>query len=184
MGMNMIITLIMGITMSTIIGTAIGPSLIEGIKITKVKNRTINNQEVIFEAIKRYTTMKQETPEDIDDLFSADYIDEKVNDNGFGGTYEIEVNKALGVAKITTIIKDPKAQETFLKSFKGVSKPSCTGNIVNGVCETNEFETKYVIPNDIMHGNALLMTGIPIGSTSPDSDTNKYWYDTSSGKAI
>ena len=65
-----------------------------------------------------------------------------------------------------------------------MSKPICTGTIVDGVCDTNEFKTTFVIPNEVMHGNALLMTGIPIQATPPDSNINKYWYDTSSGKAI
>ncbi len=183
MGMNMIITLIMGITMSTILGTAIAPSIIESTKVTKVQTETINNQEVIFEEIKRYITMQQKTKKKMDDLFKFNYIDPKVNDNGFGGGYEIVVDKASGVATITTEIKDPKAQEIFLKSFKGTSKPSYKVDEY-GTWDTNKFETKYVIPNDIMHGNALLMTGIPIGSREPDSNTNKYWYNTSSGKAI
>ena len=49
--------------------------------------------------------------------------------------------------------------------------------------EYYEFKTTFVIPNEVMHGNALLMTGIPIQATPPDSNINKYWYDTSSGKA-
>ena len=57
----------------------------------------------------------------------------------------------------------------------GTSKPTKVG--------TNKFETKFVLPNEVMHGNALLMTGIPIQATPPDSNINKYWYDTSSGKA-
>ena len=64
-----------------------------------------------------------------------------------------------------------------------MSKPICTGTIVDGVCSSNEFKTTFVIPNEVMHGNALLMTGIPIQATPPDSNINKYWYDTSSGKA-
>ena len=35
-----------------------------------------------------------------------------------------------------------------------------------------------------MHGNALLMTGIPIQATPPDSNSNKYWYDTSGSKVV
>jgi microcystin-dependent protein len=33
-----------------------------------------------------------------------------------------------------------------------------------------------------MHGNALLMTGIPIGPDAPDHNIYKYWYDTFGGK--
>ncbi len=183
MGMNTILTLIVGIVMTTMVGTQVAPSIIEQIKTKKVQTQTINNQEVIFEAIKRYITLKPIDPNlevlelSIQDLIDAKYIDPKVNDNGFGGTYEIEVNKALGVAKIKTTIEDPKVQEAFLNSFMGTSKPTRV------VDTTNEFETKFVLPNEVMHGNALLMTGIPIQDTPPNSDINKYWYDTSSGKA-
>ncbi len=100
-----------------------------------------------------------------------------INYNGIKGKYEIGVDKALGVATITTTIDDPKAQEAFLNSFMGTSKPTRVGT-------TNNFQTKYVIPNEVMHGNALLMTGIPIQNTPPDSSIYKYWYDTSSGKAV
>ncbi len=176
MGMNTILMLIAGIVMSTMVATQVAPSIIESVKTTKVQTQTINNQEVIFEAIKRYTTMKQVAPTSIAQLISANYIDAKVNDNGFGGTYTINVDKALGVATITTTIADPKVQEAFLNSFTGTSKPTRVGT-------TNNFQTKFVLPNEVMHGNALLMTGIPIQATPPDSNINKYWYDTSSGKA-
>ena len=177
MGMNTILMLIAGIVMSTMVASQVAPSIVEGVKVKKIQVQTINNQEVIFEAIKRYTTMKQVAPTSITQLISANYIDAKVNDNGFGGTYTINVDKALGVATITTTIVDPKAQEAFLNSFMGTSKPTRVGT-------TNNFQTKYVLPNEVMHGNALLMTGIPIQATPPDSNINKYWYDTSSGKAV
>ena len=183
MGMNTILMLIAGIVMSTMVASQVAPSIVEGVKVKKVQTQTINNQEVIFEAIKRYTTIQQKAPEGIDDLINAKYIDKKVvEDNGFGGKYEIKVFKELGVATITTTIEDPKAQEAFLNSFMGTSKPSCKVD-EDGICVPNKFETKYVLPNEIMHGNALLMTGIPIQATPPDSNINKYWYDTSSGKA-
>ena len=178
MGMNTILMLIAGIVMSTMVASQVAPSIVEGVKVKKVQTQTINNQEVIFEAIKRYTTIKQVAPNSIQDLIDAGYLEANVaNDNGFGEEYTINVDKALGVATITTTIVDPKAQEAFLNSFMGTSKPTRVGT-------TNEFKTKFVLPNEVMHGNALLMTGIPIQNTAPDSNINKYWYDTSSGKAI
>lgn len=176
MGMNTILMLIAGIVMSTMVATQVAPSIVEGVKVKKTQVQTINNQEVIFEAIKRYTTIKQVAPTSIQDLIDAGYLEANVNNNGFGEEYTINVDKALGVATITTRIEDPKAQEAFLNSFMGTSKPTRVGT-------TNNFQTKYVIPNEIMHGNALLMTGIPIGSTAPDHNTNKYWYNTKDGKA-
>ena len=176
MGINTILILIAGIVMSTIVASQVAPSIVEGVKVKKTQVQTINNQEVIFEAIKRYTTIKQVAPTSMTQLISAGYIDAKVNDNGFGGTYTFSVSTTTGVATIKTTIVDPKAQEAFLNSFMGTSKPTRVG-------ATNNFETKFVLPNEVMHGNALLMTGIPIQATPPDSNINKYWYDTSSGKA-
>ena len=182
MGMNTILMLIAGIVMSTMIASQVAPSIVEGVKVKKVQTQTINNQEVIFEAIKRYVTIKQVAPTTMEQLISAGYIDAKVNNNGFGvehiidsEKYTFSVSTTTGVATITTTIVDPKAQEAFLNSFMGTSKPT-------RIDET-KFETKYVLPNEVMHGNALLMTGIPIQDTPPNSDINKYWYDTSSGKA-
>mgnify|MGYP003533801126 CR=1 FL=1 len=183
MGMNMILTIIAGIVMTTMVGTQVAPNIIDQIKVKKTQVQTINNQEVIFEAIKRYTTLKQVAPTSIQDLIDEGYLEANVNNNGFGEEYTINIDKALGVATITTTIEDPKVQEAFLNSFTSMSKPTCTGTIVDGVCSSNEFKTTFVLPNEVMHGNALLMTGIPIQDTPPNSDINKYWYDTSSGKA-
>lgn len=177
MGMNTILTLIVGIVMTTMVGTQVAPNIIDQIKVTKVQTQTINNQEVIFEAIKRYVTIKQIAPTTMAQLISAGYIDAKVNNNGFGGTYTFSVSTTTGVATITTTIVDPKAQEAFLNSFMGTSKPTRVGT-------TNNFQTKYVLPNEVMHGNALLMTGVPIQNTAPDSSIYKYWYDTSGSKVV
>jgi hypothetical protein len=54
MGMNTILILIAGIVMSTIIASKVAPSIIENIKIKKVENITITNQDTIKEAIYRY----------------------------------------------------------------------------------------------------------------------------------
>ena len=184
MGMNMILTIIAGIVMTTMVGTQVAPNIIDQIKVKKTQVQTINNQEVIFEAIKRYTTLKQVAPTSIRDLIDEGYLEANVNNNGFGEEYTINIDKALGVATITTTIVDPKVQEVFLNSFTSMSKPTCTGTIVDGVCSSNEFKTTFVLPNEVMHGNALLMTGIPIQATPPDSNINKYWYDTSGSKVV
>ena len=183
MGMNTILMLIAGIVMSTMIASQVAPSIVEGVKVKKVQTQTINNQEVIFEAIKRYVTIKQVAPTTMEQLISAGYIDAKVNNNGFGvehiidsEKYTFSVSTTTGVATITTTIVDPKAQEAFLNSFMGTSKPT-------RIDET-KFETKYVLPNEVMHGNALLMTGIPIGPNEPTDPDSRYWYDTSGSKVV
>ena len=90
MGMNTILMLIAGIVMSTMVASQVAPSIVEGVKVKKTQVQTINNQEVIFEAIKRYTTIKQVAPNSIQDLIDAGYLKTNVNDNGFGeGVLEI-----------------------------------------------------------------------------------------------
>ena len=82
MGMNTILTLIVGIVMTTMVGTQVAPSIIDQIKVKKTQVQTINNQEVIFEAIKRYTTLKQVAPTSIQDLINEGYLEANVNNNG------------------------------------------------------------------------------------------------------
>lgn len=176
MGMNTILMLIMGIAMTAIIGSQVAPSMIEQIKATKVEVKSINNQEVIFEAVKRYITMKQTNPTSLQDIINEQFLNAKVNDNGFGGGYSIEIDGSKGLLKVKTTIEDPKAQEIFLNSFKNKFIPTRVGT-------TNEFETTFVIPTDIMHGRGLFMTGIPVQATPPTDTSLKYWYDTS-GKEV
>lgn len=176
MGMNMILSIIMGIAMTAIIGSQVAPSMIEKVKATKVEAKAINNQEVIFEAVKRYITMKQTNPTTLQDIINEQFLNSKVNDNGFGGGYSIEIDGSKGLLKIKTTIEDPKAQEIFLNSFKNKFIPTRVGT-------TNEFETTFVIPTDIMHGRGLFMTGIPVQATPPTDTSLKYWYDTS-GKEV
>jgi type II secretory pathway pseudopilin PulG len=158
--------------MTAIIGSQVAPSMIEQIKATKVEAKAINNQEVIFEAVKRYITMKQTSPTSLQDIIDEKFLNEKVNDNGFGGGYSIEIVGSKGLLKVKTTIEDPKAQEIFLNSFKNKFIPTRV------VGKTNEFETTFVIPTDIMHGRGLFMTGIPVQSTPPSDTSLKYWYDT------
>ncbi|MFY9104068.1 fibrinogen-like YCDxxxxGGGW domain-containing protein [Aliarcobacter cryaerophilus] len=176
MGMNTILMLIMGIAMTAIIGSQVAPSMIEQIKATKVEAKAINNQEVIFEAVKRYITMKQTNPTSLQDIIDEQFLNAKVNNNGFDGGYKIEIDGSKGLLKIKTTIEDPKAQEIFLNSFKNKFIPTRVGT-------TNEFETTFVIPTDIMHGRGLFMTGIPVQATPPTDTSLKYWYDTS-GKEV
>lgn len=176
MGMNMILSIIMGIAMTAIIGSQVAPSMMEKVKATKVEAKAINNQEVIFEAVKRYITMKQTNPTNLEDVISKGYLNPSINNNGFGGGYSIEIDGSKGLLKVKTTIEDKKAQEIFLNSFKNKFIPT-------RVETTNEFETTFVIPTDIMHGRGLFMTGIPVQSTQPADTSLKYWYDTS-GKEV
>ena len=74
MGMNMILSIIMGIAMTAIIGSQVAPSMLEKVKATKVEAKAINNQEVIFEAVKRYITMKQTNPTKLQDIINEQFL--------------------------------------------------------------------------------------------------------------
>ncbi len=176
MGINIILPLIMGIAMTVIIGSQVVPSYIEKIKIAKVENQTINNQEVIFEGVQRFITMKQRNPVDLREVVEEGFLNEKVIENGFGGEYTIKIEETKGLLKVRTFIEDKTSQETFLNSFKNKFKPIQIG--------TNEFETTFVIPMDVMHGSGLFMTGIPMQTNEPDKNKYKYWYDTNGEEAI
>lgn len=58
MGINIILPLIMGIAMTVIIGSQVAPSYIEKMKVAKVENRTIANQNLIKDAIVRNSLQK------------------------------------------------------------------------------------------------------------------------------
>lgn len=176
MGINIILPLIMGIAMTVIIGSQVAPSYIEKIKIAKVENRTINNQEVIFEGVQRFITMKQRNPSNLREVVDEGFLNENFIENGFGGEYTIEIEETKGLLKVRTFIEDKKSQETFLNSFKNKFKPI--------QIDTNEFETTFVIPMDVMHGSGLFMTGIPMQTNEPDKNKYKYWYDTNGEEAI
>lgn len=177
MGMSYILSIIAGITMTVILGSQVAPSIIEQIKVKKVEAQAINNQDVIFEGVKRYITMKQKNPTTIQDVINEGFLNSKVNNNGFGESYTISIDDTKGLLKIKTKITDVKAQEIFLKSFKNQFTPERTA-------VANEFETTFVIPMDVMHGSGLFMSGIPTQDTPPDLSKYKYWYDTSGKETI
>lgn len=181
MGINTILPIIAGVLMTTLVGTAIGPSVIEEIKVTKVENLTINNQELIAEGVKRYITIEKKTPINLDEVISKGYLSSSINNNGFGEKYEINIDKNKGLLNITTIITDPIIQEIFLNNTESEYTPT--------KLEDNKFNTSYILPLEIMHGSDDLMATIPIQNTPPcgidpvcTEDNSKFWYDTSGGE--
>ena len=142
MGMNMILTLIVGIVIMTILGSQVAPSLIERAKIKRVENITINNQDTIKEAIYRYIRIHKILPNNMNDLISKGILTSDINDNGFGVdgkyTWVIGSNRTL---KIYTTIEDSQAGKYFTNNFNNKVKPK---NISG-----NNYETFYLIPDDI-----------------------------------
>lgn len=142
MGMNMILTLIVGIVIMTILGSQVAPSLIERAKIKRVENITITNQDTIKEAIYRYIRIHKILPNNMNDLINKGILTSDINDNGFGvdGKYTWVIS-SNGTLKIYTTIEDSQAGKYFTNNFNNKVKPK---NISG-----NNYETFYLIPDDI-----------------------------------
>ncbi|MDY0179723.1 hypothetical protein [Aliarcobacter skirrowii] len=177
MGINFLLPIIAGIVMTIMVGAQVAPSIVDNIKAKKVEYATINNQDMIFEATKRYITLTQTNPSSINDLINGGFLDSTKNNNGFGGTYTISVDGTKGILTTSTKIDDPTAQKLFLKSFNNKNTPT-------QISGTSNFETKYILPTSLMHGSGLFMNGIPVQATAPDKIKYKYWYDSSGTKVI
>lgn len=140
MGMNTILILIAGIVMSTIIASKVAPSIIENIKIKKVENITITNQDTIKEAIYRYIRIHKILPNNMNDLIDKGILTSDINNNSFGKDYTWVIG-TNGTLKIYTIIEDSQAGKYFTNNFNNKVKPK---NISG-----NNYETFYLIPDDI-----------------------------------
>ena len=141
MGINFILPLIAGIVMTVILGSQVAPSLVENMKIAKVENRTIANQNLIKDAIVKYIKLEGKAPSSKEELKTFILIQEQNNNNLFNGNYTYELVKLPdgrynGTLKIFTTINDESASKYFSNSFKFPNKPICTksGSIYN--CET------------------------------------------------
>ncbi len=141
MGINIILPLIMGIAMTVIIGSQVAPSYIEKIKIAKVENRTISNQNLIKDAIVKYIKLKGKAPTSLNDLKILILMENQHNNNLFNGDYTYELVKLPdgrynGVLKIFTTINDTNATKYFSNSFKFPNTPICTQSGLIHNCET------------------------------------------------
>ena len=157
MGINIILPLIMGIAMTAIIGSQVAPSYIEKIKIAKVENRTISNQNLIKDAIVRYIKLEKKVPKDndLEVLNKAGLLMDYHESNLFGGGYGFTIDEKKGTLKIFTTINDEGASKYFSNSFKFPNKPNCveiTTIKVNGVnvetCKDNIWETFYLLDEE------------------------------------
>ena len=141
MGINFILPLIAGIVMTVILGSQVAPSLVENMKIAKVENRTIANQNLIKDAITKYIKLEGKAPTGMEDLKTFILMQEQNNNNLFNGNYTYELVKLPdgrynGTLKIFTTINDESASKYFSNSFKFPNKPICTKSGSNYDCET------------------------------------------------
>lgn len=147
MGINIILPLIMGIAMTVIIGSQVAPSFVEQMKVAKVENRTISNQNLIKDAIVRYIKMEKKVPKDLEELKTYGLLRDYHESNIFGGGYSFIIDKKKGTLKIFTTINDNGAGKYFSNSFKFPNKPNCV-ELVGETCKDNLWETFYLLDED------------------------------------
>lgn len=141
MGLNFILPLIVGIVMTVILGSQVAPNLVENMKIKKVENRTISNQNLIKDAIVKYIKLEGKAPTSLNDLKILILMENQHNNNLFNGDYTYELVKLPdgrynGVLKIFTTINDTNATKYFSNSFKFPNTPICTQSGLIHNCET------------------------------------------------
>ena len=166
MGINIILPLIIGMALMVSLGSQVVPSFVEQMKVAKVENRTISNQNLIKDAIVRYIKMEKKVPKDLGELKTYGILKDYHESNLFGGGYEFFIDKKKGTLKIRTTINDTSATKYFSNSFKFPNKPYCfktIKNIVNGVsvesCENNLWETFYLLDEDTFKSIPVLEVG-------------------------
>src|SRR5574344_1568910 len=109
---------IIGIT--TTLNASLGNGIIDGIKIKKVENQTIFNQEAIKDGIYKYVRINKEYPNNLNDLITQGVFTNDYNNNGFNGDYSIAIDKPNKELKITTSIADNDISDYFQKTITDV----------------------------------------------------------------
>lgn len=138
MGINHILPIIIGVAMTVILGSTIMPSYIEEMKIAKIENKTLANQELIKDSIVRYIKMTGLLPDPknplgpLEDLNKAGLLKDYHESNLFDGSYLFEIDKEKGVLYIFTVINDDSAGKYFSSSVKYKNAPT----YINGKWET------------------------------------------------
>ena len=146
MGINHILPIIVSISLTVILGSTIMPSYIEDMKIAKIENKTLANQELIKDSIIRYIKMGGKNSEglgleelkdlDLKELKDLGFLEDYHESNLFDGRYDFKIDIEKGILKISTTINDEDAGKYFSNSFKYPNAPICTQSGLNHICET------------------------------------------------
>ncbi len=147
MGINHILPIIVSISLTVILGSTIMPSYIEDMKIAKIENKTLANQELIKDSIIRYIKIKGEVPDakkGLEDLQFSGLLKDYHESNLFNGNYLFEIDKEKGVLYVFTIIDDDIAGKYFSNSVKYKSAPTCV-ELVGDTCKNGLWETFYLL---------------------------------------
>ncbi len=152
MGINHILPIIIGVAMTVILGSQVAPSFVEKMKVEKIENKTLANQELIKDAIVRYIKMEGKIPNakkdllnPLKDLEDAGLIQEHHKKNFFNDDeYSFEIDKAKGILKISTTINDDVSGKYFSNSVKYKNAPTCV-ELVGDTCKNGLWETFYLL---------------------------------------
>ena len=151
MGINHILPIIVSISLTVILGSTIMPSYIEDMKIAKIENKTLANQELIKDSIIRYIKIKGEVPDPkkdpqnpLEDLQFSGLLKDYHESNLFDGSYLFEIDKEKGVLYIFTVINDDSAGKYFSSSVKYKNAPTCVKS-VGDTCKNGLWETFYLL---------------------------------------
>ena len=151
MGINHILPIIVSISLTVILGSTIMPSYIEDMKIAKIENKTLANQELIKDSIIRYIKIKGEVPDakkdkqnPLKDLEDAGLLRDYHESNLFDGSYLFEIDKEKGVLYIFTVIDDDSAGKYFSSNVKYKNAPTCV-ELVGDTCKNGLWETFYLL---------------------------------------
>ena len=167
MGINIILPLIIGMALMVSLGSQVTPSFVEQMKIAKVENRTISNQNAIKEAIIRYIKIEKKAPLNLEELKIYGLLKDYHESNFFDGGYSFEIEPEKGILKIFTRINDDVASKYFTNSFKNPNKPTCIEPIGESC---NMWETSYFLDNIIFD----ILNGISKEETIENKNTYTY----------
>lgn len=144
MGINHILPIIVSISLTVILGSTIMPSYIEDMKIAKIENKTLANQELIKDSIIRYIKTNNKLPKTLEDLKKDNLLKDYHESNLFDGSYLFEIDKEKGVLYIFTVIDDDSAGKYFSSNVKYKNAPTCV-ELVGDTCKNGLWETFYLL---------------------------------------
>ncbi len=157
---------IIGIT--TTLNASLGNGIIDGIKIKKVENQTIFNQEAIKDAIYKYVRINKKYPNNLTELITQGVLTNDYNNNAFNGNYSIVIDKENKELKITTSIADNDIRDYFQRTLTTVQRIDKIGDSISSI---------YSIPTEISDMvNKPLFVEATISTTTISATFNKGFY--------
>ena len=153
----------------TTLNASLGNGIIDGIKIKKIENQTIFNQEAIKDGIYKYVRINKEYPNNLNDLITQGVFTNDYNNNGFNGDYSIAIDKPNKELKITTSIADNNISDYFQKTLTNVQRFDIIGDSISSI---------YSIPteiSDMVNNKPLFVEAIISETTVPRTSTSTYY---------